>query len=82
LRERIKYGLRTGELTPRESARLLAEQREIERLQRMYQHDGRLSPSEREHLMAELDHASRHIWHEMNDRQDRDDRRAYPHGYR
>ncbi len=82
LRERIEYGIRSGELTPRESARLLAEQREIERLQRAYQRDGRLDQFERQHLRAELREANRNIWCELNDRQDRGDYRRHPHGHR
>lgn len=82
-RERIHQGIRSGELTPREAARLQAEQREIEHLQRMYMADGRLGPHERRHLVAELDDASRHIWRQKHDAQDRYDYRPHwPHGYR
>jgi hypothetical protein len=72
--ERIRYGIRTGELTRGEAARLMAEQREIERLQRLYLADGRLDRGERRHLIAELDDASRHIWRQSHDAQDRDRR--------
>jgi len=70
--ERIRHGLRTGDLTRREAAGLMAEQREIERLQQIYMADGRLTGHERHRLTAELDDASRHIWHEVRDAQDRD----------
>lgn len=69
--ERIRHGIRTGNLTPREAARLMAQQREIERLQQIYLADGRLSAHERRHLRAELDDASQHIWREVRDSQDR-----------
>lgn len=71
-RERIHRAARYGELTPREVARLEKEQREIERMQRRYLSDGHLSPFERNRLLAELDQASRHIWRESHDKQDRD----------
>lgn len=70
--ERIRQGIRTGDLTRREAAGLMAEQREIERLQRVYMADGRLTGHERHRLTAELDDASRHIWREVRDAQDRD----------
>lgn len=75
-RNRIQNGIRSGELTPREAARLIAEQREIERLQHIYMSDGRLAPRERQRLLAELDEASRNIWRQKHDAQDRDDFRS------
>jgi len=76
-RERIRDGLRQGELTSREAARLAHEQMEIDRLQRFYLVDGYLDRGERLRLRRELDEASRHIWQEQHDDQDRRDYRAW-----
>lgn len=82
-RERIREGWRDGDLTARELSRLRAEQREIERLQRLYAADGRISASERRRLLAELDDANRNITREIRDREDRDrDSRREHHGRR
>lgn len=81
-RARIQQGIRSGDLTPREAARLMSEQREIERLQRRYMADSRLNPHERQRLMAELDEASRNIWRERHDAQDRSAFRAPRYAYR
>ncbi|NTV96001.1 MAG: hypothetical protein HGA75_11395 [Thiobacillus sp.] len=72
-RARIQDGIRSGELTPREAQRLIAEQREIERMQHLYLADNRLNPWERQRLMNELEDASRNIWREKHDAQDRND---------
>jgi hypothetical protein len=82
LRDRIQQGIRSGELTPREAQRLVAEQREIERLQHMYMADRRINPFERQRLMSELEQASRNIWREKHDAQDRDDFRPPWYAYR
>ncbi|MFZ5484010.1 MAG: hypothetical protein ACOZB0_07250 [Pseudomonadota bacterium] len=71
-RDRIREGWRDGELTQRELSRLRAEQREIERLQRVYAADGLLTASERRRLLAELSDANRNITREIHDREDRD----------
>jgi len=69
---RIRQGIRSGELTRREAARLEAEQARIrvnERFQRL--DGGGLTVRERERLHRELHQASRHIYHQKHDRQDR-----------
>lgn len=70
-RARIDQGIRSGELTPMEAQRLIGEQREIERMQRAYMADNRLSPFERQRLMNELDEASNDIWNQKHDAQAR-----------
>ncbi len=65
----IRYGVHTGQLTPREAKRLLAEQREIERLQRQFMADGHLSPQERRRLQMALHEARSNIRDELRDRQ-------------
>lgn len=72
-RDRIQQGIRSGELTQHEAARLIDEQREIDRLQHVYLTDYRLTSHERQRLLAELDEASRNIWRQKHDAQDRND---------
>lgn len=81
-RARIQQGIRSGELTPREAQRLIAEQQQIERQQRFYMADGRLNPHERQRLMIELEDASRNIWRQKHDAQDRNDYRPAWFAYR
>ncbi|MDD4880336.1 MAG: hypothetical protein PHR30_18530 [Gallionellaceae bacterium] len=81
-RQRIQQGIRSGELTPREAQRLMAEQQQIERMQRRYMADNRLNPFERQRLMAELEDASRNIWREKHDAQARNDFRPPWFAYR
>lgn len=81
-RARIEQGIRSGELTQKEAARLLAEQRNIERMQSKYMADARLAPKERQRLMNELEDASRNIWREKHDAQERNDFRPPWYAYR
>ena len=81
-RARIQQGIRSGELTPFEAARLIGEQREIERMQQVYMADSRLTPHERQRLLAELNDAGRNIRQEKHDAQDRDDFRRPWFAYR
>jgi hypothetical protein len=71
-RARIAHNVRTGELTCREAARLNAEQARIRREEMRYRlNDGRLGPWERAELAREQNQASRHIFNQSHDRQDR-----------
>lgn len=81
-RQRIQQGIRSGELTPREAQRLMAEQQQIERMQHRFMSDNRINPFERQRLMAELEDASRNIWREKHDAQDRNDFRPPWFAYR
>lgn len=65
----IRYGVHTGQLTPREALRLMAEQREIDRLQRQFTADGHISAQERRRLELALHEARRNIREELHDRQ-------------
>jgi hypothetical protein len=69
--ERIAQGVASGELTARETARLIAEQREIAAEERYYRRDGRLSAWERADLERDLDRASRDIYRQKHDAQTR-----------
>jgi hypothetical protein len=66
---RIAQGLRSGALTPREAARLRAEQRWIRREERLYRADGVLGPWDRADLRRDLARASRDIEREKHDGQ-------------
>lgn len=68
---RIAQGVRSGELTRSEVARLEREQRAIEGLRRASWSDGHLSAGERLRLDAAQDRASRHIASQKHDAQER-----------
>lgn len=68
---RIHQGVKSGELMPRETRRLEAEQRHIRREEARYKADGELTPAERADLHRDLNRSSRHIYHEKHDAQRR-----------
>jgi Skp family chaperone for outer membrane proteins len=70
-RDRIQQGVRSGELTRRETGRLVHEQRDIRQLERAYKSDGTLTGPERRDLHQEQNQASRHIYAQKHDEQDR-----------
>jgi len=69
---RIRQGVRSGELTSREAARLAAEQAAIRAEEYRYRHnDGHLGPWERFDLQRDLNRSSRDILRQKHDGQDR-----------
>jgi hypothetical protein len=70
-RERIQQGVRSGELTRREAARLRAEQRFIRAYERHAKANGYVSWRERRRLDHLLDRSSRDIYRQKHDGQDR-----------
>jgi hypothetical protein len=70
-RERIQQGVRSGELTRRETRNVAEEQRDIRQLERAYKSDGTLTGAERRDLHHEQNQASREIYREKHDAQDR-----------
>jgi Skp family chaperone for outer membrane proteins len=70
-RDRIQQGVRSGELTRRESIRLREEQRDIRQLERAYKSDGVLTGAERRDLHQEQNQASRHVYNQKHDAQER-----------
>ena len=71
-RERIREGVRSGELTRHEAARLRREQTRVRREERRYRASGdSLSRRERRDLQRDLDRSSRHIRRQKHDGQDR-----------
>ncbi|HEX5083317.1 MAG TPA: hypothetical protein VFY40_14830 [Blastocatellia bacterium] len=72
-RNRIRNGIRSGELTRWEANRLINQQRRIESYElRSRLDDGRLDRQERRRLDQMLDRSNRDIYRQKHDRQDRD----------
>jgi hypothetical protein len=72
-RNRIRQGIRSGELTRGEAHRLVNQQRRIEAYERRSRlDDGRLDRRERRNLDRMLDRSNRDIYRQKTDRQDRD----------
>jgi hypothetical protein len=67
---RIHQGIRSGELTRAEAARLKAEEARIRAHERTVRRDG-LTTQERRRLQQQLERASRDIRRQKQDRQDR-----------
>jgi hypothetical protein len=70
--QRIRQGIRSGELTRVEAARLERQQARI-RLDeaRARRSGGEFTPRERARIQRELNHSSRNIYRQKHDRQDR-----------
>jgi hypothetical protein len=72
-RNRIRQGIRSGELTRVEANRLINQQSRIESYElRSRLDDGRLDRQERRNLDRMLDRSNRNIYSQKHDRQDRD----------
>lgn len=69
--QRIRQGVRSGELNRRETVRLESQQARIRASERFARRDGYISPRERARLDRELDRASRSIYRQKHDAQDR-----------
>ncbi|MFH1017209.1 MAG: hypothetical protein V1798_03380 [Pseudomonadota bacterium] len=69
--ERIRQGVKSGELTKDEAQGLQQEQREIRRDRRQMVQDGKLTPEERRKLEQEQNKASKHIYGEKHDTEER-----------
>ena len=69
--QRIGQGIRSGELTRREAARLEAGLARIRANERFARRDGVITPRERARLDRELNRESRAIYHQKHDGQDR-----------
>jgi hypothetical protein len=70
--ERIRSGVRSGELTRAETARLEAEQAAIRVREAAYTSDGVVTPAERRRLNRALNRSNRRIARNTHDAQDRD----------
>lgn len=69
--QRIQQGLRSGQLTRGEYYKLESEQARIRHLERSAKADGYISPAERARLRSAQNEASRHIYQEKHDGQNR-----------
>ena len=69
--ERIKQGVKSGELTPRETRRLEREQGKIAVDKAKAKSDGVVTPSGRAKLTREQNRANRHIYRQKHDAQTR-----------
>jgi hypothetical protein len=67
--KRIQQGVKSGELTPRETTRLQAGQGRIQKAETMAKADGKVTPRERERIEHMQNHASRDIKREKHDGQ-------------
>jgi hypothetical protein len=67
--QRIEQGLKSGQLTTREAARLEREEARVERDQARAMQDGKLTPAERARLAREQNKVSRDIYREKHDAQ-------------
>ena len=70
-RARIEHGFHRGAITRWEFRRLMAEQHDIQAMERAFVADGFLHPRERIELHRRLDSASQHIVFEARDHQRR-----------
>jgi hypothetical protein len=70
-RDRIRQGVRSGELNREEAATLRHEQRQIRREERAYKSDGVLTRAERKDLHQDLNAASQNIYEEKHDAEKR-----------
>ena len=68
---RIKEGIKSGELTRPEAAKLEGEQAKVQAEKRMAKADGKVTPAERAKLRHDQNKASRHIYKEKHDREER-----------
>ena len=70
--QRIRQGVRSGELTRREALRLQREQARVRFAEaRARRSGGEFTPRERARIQRELNQSSRHIRRQKHDRQDR-----------
>ncbi|MBI1804288.1 MAG: hypothetical protein HY033_03250 [Ignavibacteriae bacterium] len=69
--ERIKEGVKSGELTGGETRRLEAEQGKIKADEMNAKADGKVTPAERRHIKREQNRASRHIYKKKHNARER-----------
>jgi len=69
--ERIRQGIRSGELTRREAVRLEEQEAKIRANEKFANSDGKISPAERARLEKELNRTSQNIYQQKHDHQDR-----------
>ncbi len=65
--QRIKQGVRSGELTRAETRELARERREIRQEEHAYKADGKLTPEERKDLHQDLNALNKEIYEQKHD---------------
>ena len=70
-RQRIKQGVKSGELTPAETARLAAQTKNLKEEKKDYKADGIVTTEERKDLRQDKRKVSRHIYRQKHDGQTR-----------
>jgi len=70
-KNRIKHGMKNGELTKKEAAGLKAQQRHINRSKKRAKADGKVTARERNSIRRKQNRASRNIKRQKNDPQSR-----------
>jgi hypothetical protein len=69
--DRIRQGIKSGELTRRETVRLEKEEAKIRVNEKFAKSDGKITAAERARLEKELNKASKDIYQQKHDNQDR-----------
>lgn len=69
--ERIEQGVKSGELTKKETKDLAKDQREIRQEEKAFKSDGTLTKDERQELHQDQNAASKEIYAEKHDEQER-----------
>ena len=70
-KDRIKQGVRSGELTKEEAKGLRGEKKAIREKEKAFKSDGQLTKDERKELHQELNESSKHIADEKHDAEKR-----------
>ena len=68
-RQRIKQGVKSGELTPAETARLAAQTKKLKDEKEAYKADGVVTTEEKKDLRQDKRKVSRHIYRQKHDAQ-------------
>lgn len=69
--QRIKQGVKSGELTKEEAQNVRGEQKQIRTEERAYKADGQLTSAERKDLRQDTKAASKHIYQDKHNTQQR-----------
>ena len=69
--DRIRQGIKSGELTRREAVRLEEQEAKIRVNEKFERSDGKITPAERARLDKELNKTSKNIYQQKHDQQDR-----------
>lgn len=71
-KERIKEGMKSGELTKPEAQKIVRQQKAVQKMEEKAKSDGVVTPKERARLQKAQQRTSKEIARQKNDRQKRD----------